>query len=404
MSEARARMMTASTSLREAKFQNWFGTVFFALALLCVAPPGFASVKALAILLAWTYWVINDNFNLTSVIWFLSILLNLVVGAAVGSMFHAVVRADVMNHFFRLLIFFVVLSVGGYVSQRCRLSQTYLDNLIFSIAVLMMLFKVFIAVCGLTGWIPVDKIESAIGLESVTADIGFGLSRLQFPSDIIIPFLIATYTGGRSKTKDCILLMSASIVILLSFSRYLFAFYLLCIFIRAIWVKKIDLISILSIGVVAVAGIVLFNSLIGRFASDETQSSDDVRIEQVQYLKRAIADYPIMGTGVGSSISTFKRSEATPYFYEAQWYAMTMQLGYFGIIWFFGNLLGMLYACLKRGNKLFFFIVFIAWFASGLTNPYVTALGSAFGLCILLFRSNRLADAQLPRPAFNAVI
>jgi len=397
-------MISASTSLKEARFRNWFGTVFFALALLCVAPPGFASVKALAILLAWIYWVINDDFNLTSVIWFLSVLLNLVVGAAIGAMFHAVVRADVMNHFFRLLIFFVVLSVGGYVSQRCRLSETHLDNLIFFIAVLMMLFKVFIVVCGLTGWISVDTIESTIGLESVTSDIGFGLSRLQFPSDIIIPFLIATYRGGRSKIKDSILLLSASIVILLSFSRYLFAFYLLCIFIRAIWVKKIDLISILSIGIVVVAGIFLFNSLIGRFASSETQTSDDVRIEQVQYLKRAIADYPIMGTGIGSSVSTFKRSESTPYFYEAQWYAMTMQFGYFGIIWFVGNLMAILYACLKRGERLFFTMVFIAWFTSGFTNPMVTALGSAFGLCILLFRCNRVADAQLTPSAFNAVI
>jgi hypothetical protein len=396
-------MMSVSSTQKETKFQNSFRTVFFALTLLCVAPPGFASVKALAILLVWTYWVINDDFNLTSVIWFFSVLLNLVVGAAIGAMFHAIVRADVANHFFRLLIFFIVLSIGGYVSQRCRLSGTYLDGLIFSVAVLMMLFKVFIIVCGLTGWISVDTIESAIGLESVTSDIGFGLQRLQFPSDIIAPFLIATYTGGKSKTKDCILLISASIVILLSFSRYLFAFYLLCIFIRAIWVKKIDFISILSIGVVAVSSIFLFNSLIGRFASDETQTSDDVRVEQVQYLKRAIADYPIMGTGIGSSISTFKRSESTPYFYEAQWYAMTMQFGYFGIIWFVGNLLGMLAACLKRGNRLFFIILFVAWFASGLTNPYVTALGSAFGLCILLFRSNRIADVQLPS-AFNAVI
>jgi hypothetical protein len=111
-----------------------------------------------------------------------------------------------------------------------------------------------------------------------------------------------------------------------------------------------------------------------------------------------------MGTGIGSSVSTFKRSEATPYFCEAPWYAMTMQLGYLGIVWFIGNLLGILYACLKRGNRLLFTVIFIAWLASGLTNPYVTALGSAFGLCILLFRSNRAADAQFPPPAFSAVI
>jgi len=388
--------MLASTAGRESKFQKWFGTVFFALALFCVAPPGFAAAKALAILLVWAYWVINDSYKIISVIWFFSILLNLVVGAAIGAMFHAVVRADVANHFFRLLIFFVVLSIGGYVSQRCHISERYLDNLIFSITVIMALSKMFIVVCGLTGWISPEVIEATIGLESVTADIGFGLARLQFPSDIIIPFLMATYIGGKSKSRDSILLVSAAIVVLLSFSRYLFAFYLLCTFIRAIWIKKIDLISILSIGVVVVAGLLLFNSLVNRFASAETEASDDVRIEQVQYLKRTIADYPIMGTGIGSSISTFKRSESTPYFYEAQWYAMVMQFGYLGIIWFVGNLLGVLYACLKRGSSRFFFtIVFAAWFASGLTNPYVTALGSAFGLCILLFRANGAAEVEM---------
>ncbi|WP_433984556.1 O-antigen ligase family protein [Tunturiibacter empetritectus] len=191
--------------------------------------------------------------------------------------------------------------------------------------------------------------------------------------------------------------MSAAIVILLSFSRYLFAFYLVCTLVRAIWIKRVDLISVFSIGVILVASVLLYDSLLSRFASAETQASDDIRVEQVSYLKRVIADYPIMGTGVGSSVSTFKRSESTPYFYEAQWYAMTMQFGFIGVSWFVCNLIGMLYACLKRRNNLFFTVIFLGWFASGLTNPYISALGSAFGLCFLLFRCNQNLDIGMSR-------
>lgn len=377
---------------QDATFYQRYCSFFFALAILCVAIPGIASIKALAIVLAWCYWLAKDNFKIWSAIWFLSVLLNLQIWACVSSIFHAVVITDVMNHFLRLLLFFLVLCVGGAIARKGSFGRERLDTLIFIIALLMMIFKVAMLVVALSGWRSMDEIQEALGFDSITENIGMGLQRLQFPSDIVTPFMMASYVGGKSKIKDVALLLSATIVIWISFSRYLFAFYLLSIFIRTAWIRKRDIILIFSIAIIFLSGIVVSDTIIDRFSGEATRISDEERTDQIRHIKDVISDYPLFGTGIGSSVSTFKRSEKTPYFYEVQWYAMTMQLGYIGIIWFIANLLVMLFASAGRKNILLFMAIFAGWMASGLTNPYLTGTGSSFGLCILLFRSKNEDD------------
>jgi hypothetical protein len=372
------------------RYEKWF----FLTTVLVSTLPGFAPLKLVAIMALWCYLIVGDSFTIAAALWFVSVLLNLLLGAQIGAVFQGVPLKDVFNHSLRLILFFISLGIGSYTANRCSISQKRLDQLIFVVAVGLMLFKLIIVVALLAG-IPLDRIQAAFGFDTPTSGIGLGLQRLQFPSDIIAPFLIACYVGEGKKLKDGILLFCIAGVILLSFSRYLFAFYFLGTLLRAFWIKKVDFITLLNIIVSVACVIVLFESILARFASADTAVSDQIRVDQIHYLKIGIAKFPLLGSGIGSEVHDYLRSPETPYFYEAQWYATTMQMGFLGVFWYVLNMLLALYVPLRR-NYIAFSVIFLVWVFSGFTNPFLIALGSAFGLTILLLRCNGPQVQQSP--------
>jgi hypothetical protein len=360
---------------------------FFALVLFCVALPGVATAKAAAIVGFWAYYVVKSGFKTSSAIWFLSVAANLLIWNVIA-LAHAVVQADIINQCSRILIFFMVLSIGVHAARTLELKGGKLDSLIFNIAVLAMILKIIILAMVLGGWFTLEQIQKYLGFETVSDLIGLGLQRLQFPSDVVILFLLPAYVGGRKKSIDAIFLLSVTVIVLLSFSRFLFVGYLLCLVVRYLWVRKIDLISWFSVIVILSLSTVFFVTLSERFSGEGTSASDDTRVEQMGYLKGAISNYPILGMGIGSSVGGYKRSETMPFSYEVQWYAMTMQFGFLGITWFGANLIAVLYTNIdkRRQGLLPFTAIFFIWVASGFTNPYVTSLGGAFGFSILMLR------------------
>jgi O-Antigen ligase len=372
-------MTTARSSIGNSR-------TFFALVLFCVALPGFATVKAAVIIGYWTYCLVRAGFKTSSTVWFISVIANLLSWCIIASV-HTVDRADTINQCSRILIFFLVLGIGVYAARSLELEEGKLDSLIFNIVFLAMILKIIILALVLSGLVTLEAVEKFIGFESVTDLIGLGLQRLQFPSDIVILFLLPCYVGGKSKTKDAIFLLSISIVVLLSFSRFLFGGYLLCLGVRYLWIRRVDLISWFSVLVILLLSVIFFATLSERFSGEGSDDSDSARGEQIRYLDDVISSYPILGTGIGSSVIGYQRSGTIPFSYEVQWYAMTMQFGFLGIAWFGANLVIVLFIGAKnRRQALSFAIILFIWIAAGFTNPYVTSLGSAFGFTILMLR------------------
>lgn len=374
-------------------FLHRYEQFFFFTALFVAAMPGSAPLKLLAILALWLYLIVWGSYTVAAVLWLLSVALNLLTGISVGAIFQLVPLSNVFDHGLRVFSFFVTLGVGCYAAMHLPMTQKRLDQLIFQIAGGLMLFKLIIIV-AILGGASLDGMQALFGFDTVTSPIAFGLQRLEFPSDIICPFLIACYQGGEKKSKDGLLLLCILGVIMLSFSRYLFAFYLLCTFVRALWMRKLDFITLLNVGMSVACVVVFFDSIIWRFASEEVSASDQTRLDQIHYLKIGIRNFPLLGTGIGSKAHDYLRSDKYPYFYEAQWYATTMQLGFIGVSWYVANLLSALCVSLQQ-NYILFSIVFLAWAASGFTNPFLTAPGSALGLSLLLLRCN---STQQQRP------
>jgi hypothetical protein len=386
MTNDRTTIAATSSRPEPSDFLRRYEKFFFLTTVLSSALPGFAPLKLVVIVALWCYLMVGDSFTIAAALWFISVSLNLLLGAQVGAIFQGVPLKFVFDHFLRLIVFFIALGIGSYTASRCSISQKRLDQLIFVIAIGLMLFKLLIAGAVLAG-IPQSRVQAIFGFDTPTEGIGFGLQRLQFPSDIIAPFLIACYVGGKEKIKDGILLFCIATVVFLSFSRFLIAFYLLCTLLRALWIKKADFITVLNVVVSAAFVIVFFESILSRFASVDTEISDRTRVDQIHYLKIGIKSFPLLGTGIGSEAHDYLRNDKTPYLYEAQWYATTMQMGFIGVFWYVLNLLLAVYVPLRK-NYVAFTVIFLVWVFSGFTNPYLTGLGSAFGLTILLLRCN----------------
>jgi hypothetical protein len=358
--------------------------VFMWAALFCVAVPGLASLKSVVIFGLWTYFFLAGQTRVRSVIWFLSVLLNLTFWCEVA-LLHGVPQPDMWNQFGRTLVFFLILGIGGSTISSGTMNVRKLDSLIVRIATTSALLKVGIMVAVLSGKFTLENIQKALGYETVTEGIDFGLQRLQFPSDIIIIFLVACYVGGRRRTTDLLLLLGTTIVVFLSFSRYLFAAYVLCIFLRTFRLRKLDTISRTGILLAGILVVVFFASLALRFTGSDTHDSDAVRNEQIRKLDSVISQHMLFGTGIGSSVNSYKRSETIPFSYEVQWYALTMQFGFLGLFWLVGNLMSPITGQLKTGREgIFACSVFLLWVIAGFTNPFIISLGSAFGLCILM--------------------
>jgi hypothetical protein len=361
-------------------------TLFGSVAVFCVAVPGFASLKALLILGSWTYLIVMGRLHVRSIFWLLSVMCNLIIWYEVA-LFNSVATADLFNQFSRLFVFFIVLSIGVLTVRAGTIDRQKLDRIIVWISSLSAALKVGILVLVVGGWYSMDAVQSALGFETVTDNIGLGLQRLQFPSDIILVFLIACYVGGRNKAFDLLLLLGVTVSVVLSFSRYLFAAYVVCMILRALGIRKLDTVSRASLVMAGVLLLLFSDSLANRFTGSGTSMSDEIRTVQIRALTDVIVRHLSFGTGIGSSVNGFKRSETLPFSYEVEWYALIMQFGFLGIVWFVGNLVAPLISCLKFAKgKLFLILLFVLWAVSGFTNPYVTSLGSAFGLCILMLR------------------
>jgi hypothetical protein len=398
MTDSRAISVPSIRYPSHNDFLPRYEKLFFLTTVFVSATPGFAPLKLVAIVGLWLYLLLGDSFSIASALWFVSVMLNLLLGVQVGAAFQGVPLPDVSNHALRLTLFFITLGIGSYTAHQCSISQKRLDQLIFVIAIGLMLFKLAIVAVLFTG-VSLDRVQSLLGFDTPTSGIGFGLQRLQFPSDIVAPFLIACYVGGEKKLRDGILLICIAGVVMLSFSRYLFVFYLLSTFVRAFWIRKADFITWLNIIVSVACVAIFFQTILERFVSADTAASDQTRVDQIHYLKIGIKSFPLLGTGIGSEAHDYLRNPATPFFYEAQWYATIMQMGFIGAFWYLVNILLALYVPLRK-NHILFTLVFVVWIASGFTNPFLTAPGSAFGLTILLLRCNG-AQPQ-PRPSARA--
>jgi hypothetical protein len=362
---------------------KWFAVV----AAFSVAMPGLAAGKALLLIALWGALVWRSSQSQLSILWFTSVLASLSLSMLVG-VFYDTLPANIYNEGFRTLTFFLVFSMGVMLVKSGGVSAEKLDRLIAWIAVLSLIFKIMILVISVTGVMTADQIQTTLGFESVQDDIGLGLQRIQFPADILLQFMIFCYAGGRRRFMDGLVLFAIGASVLLSFSRYLFAAFLASVMLRSFLVRRYDLIAKAAVVLTLLVGVLFSAALATRFTGQGSTTSDSIRTIQIAVLGHSILQYPLLGSGMGSNAHGYIRTAALPFSYEVQWYALTLQLGFLGLVWFLINLImPPLTLLIRQPAKLaLFFTVWCVWAASGFTNPFIVSLGSGFGLTLMLLR------------------
>lgn len=318
-----------------------------------------------------------------------SILLNLLLWLEWACLYGGD-TADALSQLSRLTAFFMVLSMAGYIvntPRRGKIDGELLDRAITYIAYIMGLAKLAIVIIVLTGTMTLDEVQDLLGFATVTEDIGSGLMRLQFPSDIVVLFLVPCYRGGRSRLADMLVIVSLTLIIYLSFSRFLFVGFGIVIFLRSLVLRRFDFASLLVFFVAIIFTLILWEPIISRFSGEGSSISDDIRREQIVNLSNAISDNALIGRGLGASLSNYVRDETQKYSYEVQWYAMVVQLGFLGLIWFIFNVMSVVGTNINL-RRYGYRVAAVAalWVVSGFTNPFITSLGSAFGFALLMIR------------------
>ncbi len=260
---------------------------------------------------------------------------------------------------------------------------------------------------------PVLLIESVFGQAAlVSGDIGLGLTRLGFPSDVVGGFsmfavLCPTVSGIRLRRRHAALLIAPLLVSgLLSYSRYLWFVYFFAIVAASAIERRFKFLLFLVISVCAIGGVfyeALSPVLVARFSSEQTSDSDLVRIEQSQSLLQEIRDRPILGKGLGQYAPQTIRNQENRYSYELQWLSLLMQTGAIGI----AAILVLLFVAardlfLVQGRAKFWVAaLFVLWLLGSWTNPYLLSsfAGATFGMFMAMFHRMRvLAESARSTP------
>jgi len=261
---------------------------------------------------------------------------------------------------------------------------------------------------------PVRLIESVFGQGSlVSGEIGLGLTRLAFSSDIVGSFalfaiLCPDLSGirlrrGFGAIGVVMLLVSG----LMSYSRYiwftdLFALLAALVIQRRL---KVLLLSAITVGIVAIASLDVIGPLfVQRFSSEQVSDSDLTRIEQSKALWDDIEARPILGKGIGQHAAVI-RNEQNRYSYELQWMSLLMQTGIVGIAAIFVLIVAAARDLLAVRNPVKFWLagLYLLWLLGSWTNPYLISsfAGATFGMFLAIFQRVRMIGGEPGR--VNAV-
>jgi hypothetical protein len=257
---------------------------------------------------------------------------------------------------------------------------------------------------------PIQLLSNIFGEEAlVGGSIAFGLTRIEFSSDIISSFalfviLCPSVSGIRlgRVTKFCavaVLLASG----LLAFARYIWFLEFVAIIAALVIERQLKLLAIAVVALVPFT-LVYYEALKpvveARFFSDQVSDSDLIRIEQSKALLNAIQSRPIIGKGLGTHVNEVIRNQENQYSYELQWMSLSMQFGIVGIA-----AIILLIAASARDlllshhpAKPWMVLLFSLWLLSGWTNPHLTSsfAGATFGMFMALFYAMRY-QSQLDR-------
>jgi hypothetical protein len=260
-------------------------------------------------------------------------------------------------------------------------------------------------IAGTLGWKldPIALLSEVFGEDSlVGGSMAFGLTRIEFSSDIVGAFVLfvvlcPSISGIRLKRIPVVLITIVLLAsALLAYARYIWFLDGIAIVAAMMIERRIKLLFIALFTFVPVAGIyyeALQPLVEGRFFSDQVSDSDLIRIQQYQALLDEIRTRPLIGKGLGTHVNGVIRNSENRYSYELQWMSLLMQFGMLGLAGILTLIAFSARDLLKSQHpaKPWLVLLFGLWLLSGFTNPHLTSsfAGATFGMFMALFYKMR---------------
>lgn len=294
----------------------------------------------------------------------------------------------------------------GYTSAPTVFYTAFIASAIYCSA------KLLLALANLFGWISLWDSLQLLGIRFMQMGIYGNLERMQTSVDIATPLIIFFVLQSDhlglccSNTFKRFYLIVSCLSNLLSFSRFLILVYLCSLALHVLslpmrrWLRWIVAASAIVLLVGIYVGLdPLWEIVERRFFSQDSFLSDEVRLQQWNYLWQTHSHYPWLGKGFGSYVEGFVRDGSLPYSYEVQWAAFLMQFGWVGLAIILTPLFLISYNLLSfplNAVRACFTLLFLLWLFSGFTNPFLISLTSGV-IYTLFYLSARL----LPYPRSN---
>lgn len=320
--------------------------------------------------------------------------------------------------FDQLKVFVITLSVPimtAFLIEDNFLTPNQFYRAVIYSSFIYIAIKCLLVTLHLLGVINIWSLINFAGFRAMNMSITEGLNRLQTSSDVFTPFLVFfVLQADRLKVSlpsifRLSYLFLAFLSTLLSFSRYLIAIYMICFVLYwfTINAKKTILnlllaLTFLGAGLYFVGPAKVQKIVELRVFSTNTYISDAIRKSQVRALFDEIEEAPLLGHGLGAYAKANIRDSKLKYSYEVQWVALLMQFGIIGLTIFILPLIYMGYQILNAPpstTRIAFFILFLLWILSGLTNPFLLSLASGIlYTCFYMLPEalNSSCDKRLP--------
>ncbi|HDR6476896.1 hypothetical protein [Bacillus cereus] len=314
------------------------------------------------------------------------------VGLIKGNEFNNVVF-DIMSLITPVLI--LILYVREIINKKYLINTVLVGVICYSIFKILAVTLISINVISFIELR--DAIFNIFSYEfiSMLAVPEFNIIRIYIVNDLIlIPSVIFILNNNHIKSNllKGIIFILITLAMLISFSRYLIAIYVLVLLYVYIY-KNIGLKNkakvVRNMTYLFIASIImlfmlnyfgLLDNLIERFSFSNTDnvSSDSTRDIQRESLLSIIDNNAIIGAGLGSYDKNLIRNEYANSVYELQVLSLIAKLG---IIMFISILSTVAYYVYTTIDKQYIPVVLIL-LLSGMFNPYL--LTSVFGVCMLV--------------------
>jgi hypothetical protein len=250
-------------------------------------------------------------------------------------------------------------------------------------------------------------IHNVFNVKVMTLEIVPNVTRIQFNLDlltiIVFPIVLLSRQLKLNFTSIQLLLIHTLLFsnVLISFSRFIIAGYILIIVIH-FFLSIRNFKSLISLGIIL--GIVVYFSydlvheiIELRYSNKISASSDDTRFLQNTALTREFFKNPILGNGMGGFTKDVIRSPDLIFSYELQMLSFLMKFGVIGFSLFVIFLFSFIYPVLKIGDwttKIILISTYGIWIGANLFNPYLISSFAAVIFTAFICLSNLPSSEQ----------